>query len=210
MSSSHPQADRLDGAARLAEVDRVADAVLVLEDHEDAGQEVLHQALGTETEGHPDDAGARDQRPDRVAQLGDRGDAEHGEDHDRGDALEQRPHRLRPLHPPAGEDRRWVRLLLVTSAEHRARQSLRRPAYEPVDHAVQEPAETHSEQQQHEQCQRLRDEPRRQLLAPVLAEAVAQQVAPLLDGGQPDGGGRTCIDDGQGEKHGGDVTRRAG
>ena len=34
--SGDAQADRLDGAGGLAEVDRVADAVLVLEDHEDA------------------------------------------------------------------------------------------------------------------------------------------------------------------------------
>ena len=55
-----PQADRLDGAAGLAEVDRVADAVLVLEDHEDAGQEVLDQALRAEAERDADDAGAGD------------------------------------------------------------------------------------------------------------------------------------------------------
>ena len=71
-----PQADRLDGAAGLAEVDRVADAVLVLEDHEDAGQEVLDQALRAEAERDADDTGAGDQRADRVAELGDRGDPE--------------------------------------------------------------------------------------------------------------------------------------
>ena len=37
------QADRLDGPDGLPEVDLVADAVLVLEDHEDAGQEVRDQ-----------------------------------------------------------------------------------------------------------------------------------------------------------------------
>ena len=65
-----PQADRLDGAARLAEVDDVADAVLVLEDHEDAGQEVLDQALGAEAEREADDAGAGDDRGDVDAELG--------------------------------------------------------------------------------------------------------------------------------------------
>ena len=46
------QADRLDGAAGLAEVDGVADAELVLEDHEDAGEEVLDEVLGAEAQGH--------------------------------------------------------------------------------------------------------------------------------------------------------------
>ena len=63
-----PQADRLDGAdGAHAGVDQVADAVLVLEDHEDAGQEVLDQGLGAEAERDPDDAGAGHQRADRDA-----------------------------------------------------------------------------------------------------------------------------------------------
>ena len=63
-----PQAHRLDGAAGLAEVDRVTDAVLVLEDHEDAGQEVLDQALRAEAQRDADDAGAGEQRADGVAE----------------------------------------------------------------------------------------------------------------------------------------------
>ena len=47
----HPQADRLDRAGGLADVDHVADAVLVLEDHEDAGEEVLDQASGRRSRG---------------------------------------------------------------------------------------------------------------------------------------------------------------
>ena len=50
--------DRADGAH--AGVDEVADAVLVLEDEEDPGQEVLHERLGAEAQGDPDDARARD------------------------------------------------------------------------------------------------------------------------------------------------------
>ena len=62
-----PQRDLLDGADRLAGVDDVADAVLVLEDHEDAGEEVLDQALRAEAERHAADTGRRQQRPERDA-----------------------------------------------------------------------------------------------------------------------------------------------
>ena len=63
-----PQGDLLDRADRLAGVDDVADAVLVLEDHEDPGQEVLDQALRAEAERHAGDAGRRQQRRDGDAE----------------------------------------------------------------------------------------------------------------------------------------------
>ena len=72
------QADGLDDAGRLADVDDVADAVLVLDEHEDAGDEVLHEALRAEADGDADDAGAGDER----AEV----DAELAEDRDAGDA----------------------------------------------------------------------------------------------------------------------------
>ena len=60
------QRHRLDravtGCRWLADVDDVADAVLVLDEHEDAGEEVLHQALGAEADGDAGDAGAGDER----------------------------------------------------------------------------------------------------------------------------------------------------
>ena len=104
------QADRLDGAAGLAEVDDVADAVLVLEDHEDAGQEVLDQALRAEAERDADDRRRWRSAARVVAELGDHHDADDREDHDRGDALEQRAHRLGALPPAAGAApaRRWL------------------------------------------------------------------------------------------------------
>ena len=64
-----PQADRLDHAGRLAEVDRVAHAVLVLQQHEQAGDQVLDQALRAEAERHADDAGAGQQRRQVEAEL---------------------------------------------------------------------------------------------------------------------------------------------
>ena len=56
------QPDRLDRAARLLEVDDVADAVLVLEHHEHAGQEVLDDVLRAEAERDADDRRAGDER----------------------------------------------------------------------------------------------------------------------------------------------------
>ena len=62
-----PQGHLLDRADGLTGVDDVADAVLVLEDHEDPGEEVLDQALGAEAERDAGDAGRREQRPERDA-----------------------------------------------------------------------------------------------------------------------------------------------
>ena len=59
------QRDLLDGADGLTGVDDVADAVLVLEDHEDPGEEVLDQALRAEAEGHAADAGRGEQWGER-------------------------------------------------------------------------------------------------------------------------------------------------
>ena len=57
-----------------ADVDEVADPVLVLDDHEDARQVVLDERLRAEAEGDADDAGAGEQRADV--------DAEQRQDHE--------------------------------------------------------------------------------------------------------------------------------
>ena len=75
------QRDPLDRAGRHAEVDDVADAVLVLDQHEQAGDAVLDEVLGAEAEGDAGDAGAGDQR----GQV----DAELAEDHEQGDHPDQ-------------------------------------------------------------------------------------------------------------------------
>ena len=62
------EADRLHGADGLAEIHDVADAVLVLEDHEDAGQEVRDEALRAETERDTDHTDKSAKRAD--AQIG--------------------------------------------------------------------------------------------------------------------------------------------
>src|SRR3954447_8476946 len=57
-----PQADYLDDPDRLTEVDSVANAELILDEDEDAGQEVLDQALRAEADRDADDARARQHR----------------------------------------------------------------------------------------------------------------------------------------------------
>src|SRR4029453_4081483 len=57
------QPDPFDGAGGRAGVDHVPDAVLVLHEHEDAGDEVADQVLGAEPDGDADDPGPGDQRP---------------------------------------------------------------------------------------------------------------------------------------------------
>ena len=95
-----PQPDRLDGATDLADIDQVADPVLVFEQHEQAGDEVLDQVLGAETEGDTDDAGAGDQGSEvhpEFAEDHHRGDYE---DRDGGAAAQHRAERLSPLTSP--------------------------------------------------------------------------------------------------------------
>ena len=65
------QAHLLDGADGLADVDDVANAVLVLDEHEDAADEVLDERLGAKAERDGQHARAREQRRD--------GHAEHAE-----------------------------------------------------------------------------------------------------------------------------------
>ncbi|MDT4940580.1 MAG: moderate conductance mechanosensitive channel, partial [Pseudonocardiales bacterium] len=83
--------DRLDGAARLLEVDHVADAVLVLQHHEDAGQEVLDDVLRPEAERDADDGRPGDERAEIELQLA---EDEHQLDHEqreRDAGLQHRP-----------------------------------------------------------------------------------------------------------------------
>ena len=63
--AGHAQADVLDGADRLAEVDLVAHAVLVLDHHHHAGEEVLDEVLGAEADGQTEDTGAGQDRARR-------------------------------------------------------------------------------------------------------------------------------------------------
>ena len=101
--------DRLDGADGLADVDHVADAVLVLEDHEDAGQEVLDQRLRTEAERDADDPGAGDDRGDVDADLAEDHGAEDRDQDARDHALQDAADGLGALRPARGRPRRSTR-----------------------------------------------------------------------------------------------------
>ena len=68
----------LDHAALARRLDDVADRELVLDQHEEAGDDVLHQALGPERHGEAEDAGAGQDRADVDEQV-------EGEQHGDGD-----------------------------------------------------------------------------------------------------------------------------
>ena len=147
------EADGLDGAAGRAQVDDVAHAQLVLEDHEGAGQEVLDEVLGAEAQGDADDPCAGDDRPDVVVQLG-----QHHRDDDRHDdagdhALEQVAHAARSLHPAAA---RAVAVLGRAPAhghlaEPVGQHAFLGPADQPVDDPVQQPARDQPDDEDAEQ-----------------------------------------------------------
>ena len=88
------QRDPLDGAHGAAQVDLVADAVLVLDDHEQAGDAVPDKGLGAEAEGDAGDARGRDQRGEV--------DVELAEDHEPRD----HPHQHGGGRRDDGRDRR--------------------------------------------------------------------------------------------------------
>ena len=85
------QRDLLDHAGCLVEVDDVADAVLVLEQHEQPGDAVLDQALRTEPERDTGDSGTGDQRCEIHADLAEgQDDRDRPDDHRCGAADHQR------------------------------------------------------------------------------------------------------------------------
>ena len=99
----HPQADPLDRAGGGARVDDVADAVLVLQHHEDPGQVVTDQALRAEADGQAEHPGAgqhRGQVQPEITGDGHRGDAE---DEHRRRVAQHRPECLGALPPPLAD-----------------------------------------------------------------------------------------------------------
>ena len=102
------QAHALDGARRDAGVDHVADAVLVLDDHEDPGDEVLHERLRAEADRDADDARADADRGEvHVERVEDH--HERGRPDQRGDdAAQHRADRLGPQRAADVRHRRRV------------------------------------------------------------------------------------------------------
>ena len=83
--------DLLDRAGRSAHVDEVADAVLVLDDDEDTGDEIGDQGLGPEADRQADDAGACDERAQVEPQLAQHRQGGHRVDGKAGNAAQNRP-----------------------------------------------------------------------------------------------------------------------
>ena len=106
--SRRTQAHALDGSRRLAGVDHVADAVLVLDEHEDAREEVAHEGLGAEADRDADDPDADPDRREVHAELVEH-HHERGRPHDHGDdAAQHRADRLGPQRAPHARHRRRV------------------------------------------------------------------------------------------------------
>ena len=106
----HAQTDRLDDTARLAEVDDVTHTVLVLDEHEDPGQEVLDERLGAEAERDPDAP-----LPTRAPARGPSPRCSRATvtatiaDHQGSGGPQHRPHRLGALHAARDGQRVVVR-----------------------------------------------------------------------------------------------------
>jgi hypothetical protein len=95
--SGDAQADRLDGAANGRDIDHVAHSVLVFEQDEDPGQEVLHEVLGAEADGDAEHARAGEDRGQVQADVPEDDDARDREDGHRGRIAQQRRERAGPL-----------------------------------------------------------------------------------------------------------------
>ena len=77
---SRAQVDRLYFSHRVAQIDHITHAVLVLDQHEDPAEEVLDQALGPEPQRNAHDPGTGDERPQVHIEL--------AEGHDDGDEVD--------------------------------------------------------------------------------------------------------------------------
>jgi hypothetical protein len=93
-----PERDLLDHPALPRRLDHVAQGELVLHQHEEAGDDVLHQALRAEGDGEADDGGAAQERPDVDEDVEAEQDGD-GEDGDPPRAPEQLRDRLPALLP---------------------------------------------------------------------------------------------------------------
>ncbi len=90
----------LDRAGKGLDLHDVAERDDVLDDQEEAGEEVLDQGLGAETDGDADHAGAGQDRRDLHADLAQQGHGGQDDDDDLDGAAENRPHRIELRRPP--------------------------------------------------------------------------------------------------------------
>jgi len=139
-----PQPDRLDGAAGLPDVDDVADAVLVLQEHEHPGEEVLDEVLRAEADRDADDARRREDRRQINAELTQHHDRGDDPDHGGAQRPQHRTQRASALAAPVGRGRGGA-------AVHQLRDRVARGSRDhPVDQAVQQPARDQGEEQDEE------------------------------------------------------------
>ena len=89
--------DGLDEAALPVDDGHVAHAHLILEDEEEAGDDVAHERLCPEADRQPDDAGAGECGRGVHAQLVERGESRDDDDDEGQRVLQQTPERLRAL-----------------------------------------------------------------------------------------------------------------
>jgi hypothetical protein len=69
--TGHPQRQLLDLPSRLlVDLDDVADTILILEQNEEAVDDVLHEILGTEAHCKSDDPYSRQERGEVIAKAG--------------------------------------------------------------------------------------------------------------------------------------------
>ena len=138
-----PEADRLDRPGGVARVDDVAHPVLVLEQHEDPGQEVTHQALRAEPDGDAEHTRAGQHRGQVQPEVTGDGHRRDAEDEHRRRVAQDRPEGLGPLPPPLAHQH--VRRVGLPVGSR-----LRRPAGDLVDQPVGRDPDEHRDQQ-HEQ-----------------------------------------------------------
>ena len=175
-----PQADRLDGAdGAHAGVDQVADAVLVLEDQEDAGQEVLAPATGRRS---------RPRRPTMpaLASSGPIGSPTTSRII-RAATPAMTPvvmlrsterHGLGPLPAALGEQRVAEQLAGVALGEHAGHGALGGAGRDPPDHPVhQRTGSARRSSRMTRICAGLREQPVRRLGQPLVAGPVVDPVA---------------------------------
>ena len=110
-------ADGLHDAARQVGVHDVADAELVVGDHEEAGEHVLHDVLRPEAEAGAQRGGDQGERR-RDLRVDDRDDVEdrHDRDHRGHDVVQHRAEGARPRHDPGRRDGRREQRLGVLRA----------------------------------------------------------------------------------------------
>ncbi len=130
-----------------AGVDDVAHPVLVLEQHEDPGQEVADQALRAEPDGQPEHPGAGQHRGQVQPEIAGDGDRRDAEDDHRRRVAQHRAERRGPLPPPLADQHvRRVRLAVARLGRMRG-DLLDQPEREhPDDHRHQQ----HEQDLQHQ------------------------------------------------------------